>query len=129
MAPDRERCPGRDLEPIRTLLSDVAEHRHEQATEDLHVVEGIVPAQPDGIHRIVLQQPGRAPAIIGLAEQPGREHDGVEDGRQLDLPAMPRQLRLEQRHVELEDALADLDPDSLSPREALDALYKLKKLT
>jgi DNA mismatch repair protein MutS len=29
----------------------------------------------------------------------------------------------------LEDALADLDPDSLSPREALDALYKLKKLT
>jgi DNA mismatch repair protein MutS len=28
----------------------------------------------------------------------------------------------------LEDAIADLDPDSLSPREALDALYKLKKL-
>jgi DNA mismatch repair protein MutS len=29
----------------------------------------------------------------------------------------------------LEDALADLDPDSLSPREALDALYRLKKIT
>jgi DNA mismatch repair protein MutS len=28
----------------------------------------------------------------------------------------------------LEDALVDLDPDSLSPREALDALYRLKKL-
>jgi DNA mismatch repair protein MutS len=28
----------------------------------------------------------------------------------------------------LEDAVADLDPDSLSPREALDALYRLKKL-
>jgi DNA mismatch repair protein MutS len=28
----------------------------------------------------------------------------------------------------LEDALADLDPDSLSPREALEALYRLKKL-
>jgi DNA mismatch repair protein MutS len=28
----------------------------------------------------------------------------------------------------LEDALADIDPDSLSPREALEALYKLKKL-
>ena len=26
------------------------------------------------------------------------------------------------------DALAELDPDSLSPREALDALYALKKL-
>ncbi len=29
----------------------------------------------------------------------------------------------------LEDALMDIDPDSLSPREALDALYRLKKLT
>jgi DNA mismatch repair protein MutS len=28
----------------------------------------------------------------------------------------------------LEDAVADLDPDSLTPREALDALYRLKKL-
>jgi DNA mismatch repair protein MutS len=28
----------------------------------------------------------------------------------------------------LEDAVADLDPDSLSPREALEALYRLKKL-
>jgi len=28
----------------------------------------------------------------------------------------------------LDDALADLDPDSLTPREALDALYRLKKL-
>jgi len=28
----------------------------------------------------------------------------------------------------LEDAIADIDPDSLSPREALDALYRLKKL-
>jgi DNA mismatch repair protein MutS len=28
----------------------------------------------------------------------------------------------------IEDALSDLDPDSLSPREALDALYRLKKL-
>ena len=29
----------------------------------------------------------------------------------------------------IEDALADLDPDSLTPREALDALYRLKKLS
>jgi DNA mismatch repair protein MutS len=28
----------------------------------------------------------------------------------------------------LDDALADIDPDSLSPREALETLYKLKKL-
>jgi DNA mismatch repair protein MutS len=30
---------------------------------------------------------------------------------------------------EVEDALADLDPDSLTPREALDALYRLRQLT
>jgi DNA mismatch repair protein MutS len=29
----------------------------------------------------------------------------------------------------VEDALADIDPDALSPREALDALYRLKALT
>ena len=29
----------------------------------------------------------------------------------------------------IEDALADLDPDSLTPREALEALYRLKKLS
>ncbi len=29
----------------------------------------------------------------------------------------------------VEDALADLDPDSLTPREALEALYRLKKLS
>jgi DNA mismatch repair protein MutS len=28
----------------------------------------------------------------------------------------------------LDEAVADLDPDSLSPREALEALYRLKKL-
>jgi DNA mismatch repair protein MutS len=28
----------------------------------------------------------------------------------------------------LQDAIAELDPDSMTPREALDALYKLKNL-
>jgi len=29
----------------------------------------------------------------------------------------------------VDDALADIDPDSLTPREALDALYRLKQLS
>jgi DNA mismatch repair protein MutS len=37
-----------------------------------------------------------------------------------DLPAAEASL--------LEKSLAKLDPDTLSPREALDALYQLKKL-
>ena len=31
-------------------------------------------------------------------------------------------------HNPIHDALADIDPDALSPREALDKLYELKRL-
>jgi DNA mismatch repair protein MutS len=47
---------------------------------------------------------------------------------QVDLFAAPAPVQADTPSP-LEDAVADLDPDSLSPREALDALYKLKKLT
>ncbi|HEV2612775.1 MAG TPA: DNA mismatch repair protein MutS [Noviherbaspirillum sp.] len=40
-----------------------------------------------------------------------------------DEPPMGREVS------ELEQALSDIDPDTLSPREALDALYRLKSLT
>jgi DNA mismatch repair ATPase MutS len=33
------------------------------------------------------------------------------------------------RRCAVEEALSSLDPDNMSPREALDALYKLKALT
>jgi DNA mismatch repair protein MutS len=46
---------------------------------------------------------------------------------QVDLFAAPAPVQAATPSA-LEDALSDLDPDSLSPREALDALYKLKKL-
>jgi DNA mismatch repair protein MutS len=46
---------------------------------------------------------------------------------QVDLFAAPQAVAQPQPSP-LADALADLDPDSLSPREALDALYRLKKL-
>jgi DNA mismatch repair protein MutS len=46
---------------------------------------------------------------------------------QVDLFAAPTSATAETPSA-LEDALADLDPDSLSPREALDALYTLKKI-
>jgi DNA mismatch repair protein MutS len=45
----------------------------------------------------------------------------------------PEELRTEVKHDQvaqelLRQTLAELDPDTLSPREALDALYQLKKL-
>jgi len=40
----------------------------------------------------------------------------------------PPPARTELPPSEVEDALAAIDPDALSPKEALDALYKLKAL-
>ncbi len=47
---------------------------------------------------------------------------------QVDLFAPPPSVP-EPEHSRLEAALAAIDPDALSPREALDALYQLKKLS
>ena len=46
---------------------------------------------------------------------------------QVDLFAPPPQSEAPS-HSAVEAAVAALDPDALSPREALDALYRLKKL-
>ena len=47
---------------------------------------------------------------------------------QVDLFATPSPIAVATPSA-LDDALADLDPDSLSPREALEALYRLKKIS
>jgi len=47
---------------------------------------------------------------------------------QPDLFAAPAPTEAPPRHAAL-DALDDLDPDALSPKQALEALYRLKKLT
>ena len=50
---------------------------------------------------------------------------GAAHGPQAQLPLGPAQ---EPRVDELRDALDELDPDAMSPREALEAIYKLKDL-
>ena len=44
------------------------------------------------------------------------------------LGSAPGSLQARLRHDVLRDALAQIDPDALAPREALDALYALKHL-
>ena len=63
----------------------------------------------------------RAQQVLTRLEQQGRDPEPRPDAPQLGLfpPPGPDPLR---------EALADLDPDSLSPRDALEALYQLKKL-
>ena len=51
----------------------------------------------------------------------------MESREQVDLFATPPPVETSAAGP-LEAALAALDPDTLSPRDALDALYKLKKL-
>ncbi len=64
----------------------------------------------------------QARATLESLEASQRAHDS-----QFDLFAPPP-ARTELPPSEVEDALAAIDPDALSPKEALDALYKLKAL-
>ena len=56
------------------------------------------------------------------------ETQQTEARAQVDLFAAPAE-RPEAEPSAVENALSTIDPDALSPREALDALYQLKKLT
>ncbi len=119
---------------LTALADDItgAANVHLDATEHngqlvfLHAVKpgpanqsyGLQVAALAGVPPVVIR---RARAYLkSLESQPlsHRENPQV----QLDL-AMP-----EEKPDELRNALAELDPDSLSPREALEMLYKLKQL-
>jgi len=56
------------------------------------------------------------------------EERAGEDDLQVDLFAPPPAPEV-QATSPVESALAQINPDQLSPREALDALYQLKRLT
>jgi DNA mismatch repair protein MutS len=56
------------------------------------------------------------------------ETDAQASRAQVDLFAEPPES-LDNGPSPLQSAVNQLDPDSLTPREALDALYALKKLT
>ena len=52
-----------------------------------------------------------------------------EDDLQVNLFDAPEMPQAEAQHDPVAQALADINPDALSPREALEALYQLKKLS
>ena len=56
------------------------------------------------------------------------ENDAQNARAQVDLFAQPPQ-DIDHGPTPLQATLAGIDPDQMSPREALDALYALKKLT
>jgi DNA mismatch repair protein MutS len=81
---------------------------------------GVQVARLAGMPAAIVRQ---ARAALDALETQQRAADA-----QVDLFAPPPTVAPATAPSPLEDAVADLDPDSLSPREALQALYKLKTL-
>jgi DNA mismatch repair protein MutS len=70
---------------------------------------------------------GRAKSVLAKLEA-GRDATGGIAAGLDDLPLFAAKVEPEHAADPLIEALDSIDPDSLSPREALDALYKLKRL-
>jgi DNA mismatch repair protein MutS len=80
---------------------------------------GIQVARLAGMPVAVVNHARHALAALETQQEQSRE--------QVDLFAPPPASEVPS-HSAVEAAVAALDPDALSPREALDALYQLKKL-
>jgi DNA mismatch repair protein MutS len=76
----------------------------------------------------------RAAQVLALLEKGNHRPGGPADGSLDELPLFAQRPchhiagKEERRHAALATALAGIDPDGLSPRAALDVLYRLKDL-
>jgi DNA mismatch repair protein MutS len=109
-----------------TVHLDAVEHK--DSIVFLHAVEegpasqsyGLQVAQLAGVPKVVIQ---RARRILQGLEEASRAGGG-----QADLFARPAPAEPEAAADALRDTLAQVNPDELSPREALELLYRLKQL-
>jgi DNA mismatch repair protein MutS len=85
---------------------------------------GIAVAKLAGLPPAVV---ARARAVLAKLEA-GRDATGGIAAGLDDLPLFASAIEAEQGPDPITGALAEIDPDSLTPREALEALYRLKKL-
>jgi DNA mismatch repair protein MutS len=85
---------------------------------------GIAVAKLAGLPPAVV---ARAKAVLAKLEA-GRDATGGIAAGLDDLPLFASAAAPEPNRDPVTDALAEIDPDSLTPREALEALYRLKKL-
>lgn len=86
---------------------------------------GIHVARLAGLPQAVLQ---RAETVLRTLEKSGSGQTAQKLAEDLPLFAAIKPIAKPSRASELETALAALDPDLLTPRDALDALYRLKSL-
>jgi DNA mismatch repair protein MutS len=97
---------------------------HEVAQGPADRSYGIAVAKLAGLPPAVL---ARAKSVLARLEA-GRDATGGIAAGLDDLPLFAAAPAPEAAADPLSEALADLDPDSMTPREALDALYALKRL-
>jgi DNA mismatch repair protein MutS len=123
---------------IGNVHLDAVEYRDPQQGEQLvfmHAVKegpanrsfGLQVAALAGLPKAVIADAKQTLAALERGESPGRlsaSHAAAGASPQSDLFAKVPDPKI----AELAAALRDLDPDSLTPREALDALYRLRSL-
>jgi len=101
---------------------------HKDTIVFLHAVEEGPASQSYGLQ--VAQLAGVPKAVIQRARRilQGLEEASRSGGGQADLFARPAPAEPEAAADALRDTLAQVNPDELSPREALELLYRLKQL-
>ncbi len=124
-----------ECEGVANVHLDAVEHAH--ALVFLHAVKpgpanrsfGLQVAALAGLPGRVLK---RAEAVLKGLESGAREHHAIREPgpgtRQGDMLARPAQFDLFAPPSPALDALREVDPDTLTPRQALDLLYRLKAL-
>lgn len=121
-----ERCDALTLHHVRArewkgdlvLLHEVAEGAADRSY-------GLAVARLAGLPPITI---ARAKSVLDKLEAGKARTGGIAAGLD-DLPLFAAAAQAEEKECDLvRDALAELDVDALSPREALEALYRLKEL-
>jgi len=103
---------------------------HQETIVFLHAVQDGPASQSYGLQ--VAQLAGIPAPVIRAARKHLAELEAhaVQSTSQFDLFASARPIQTpDEKEDPLQLALDEIDPDSLSPREALDALYGLKKIS
>lgn len=125
---------GTEFDSVANVHLDATEHK--DGIVFMHAVKpgpanrsyGLAVAQLAGVPREVITQAKR---YLSMLEN-GRQTPNANGGRQNELPLFETQTTpaapSDEAANKLKLELKDLDPDALSPRQALDALYRLKKI-
>jgi DNA mismatch repair protein MutS len=122
------------LSQVANVTMDVREWRDEIVF--LHKVKpgaadrsyGIQVAKLAGLPKAVTRRAAEVLALLEKADRKQSEGESLLDGLPLFAPRPKSDRSHESDRSPLESALAELRPDELTPKAALEAIYRLKEL-